>query len=324
MTGKNPLRHNSGIWNEESCRETAGSLPETPATIATIIPTVGEASRAQMLFRAIDSVLQQRDVICELIVVVNGTRFDPTILETLRADRRIRVRYLEEGNVSLARFHGIGAVSESEYFGFLDDDDEYLPGALATRIAEMQRNPEADVGVTNGYVFRGADEPAIGQDHVRFIRRDSLLSFLESNWFASPSSIFRLKTISQEIFNFEFKYFEWSYLFFKLHTMNNKFIFMESFTYRKYEDNPLSVSKSIEYRRAYPDFLRRLNELPLPGRVRARIRHKYRSALNEVSVLCLESGKVGEAVRFHVKCIWSGGWRFFPYTRRLLVRLLTG
>ncbi len=107
--------------------------------VSIIIPTTCLAQRASLLRRAIDGVLSQAGVYLELIVVVNGTCFDQTLYSALRTDERFQVLYLPEGNVSAARSAGLRA-AQGEFYGFLDDDDEYLPGALFTRVTEMRRD----------------------------------------------------------------------------------------------------------------------------------------------------------------------------------------
>jgi len=282
---------------------------------------MAEESRADLLWRAIENALAQDGVESEVVIVVNGKRFDPELFAQLKSDKRLIVSYLEEGNVSLARYHGVKQ-SAGTYFGFLDDDDEYLPNALSVRVAEMQRNPNADVVVTNGYIHYDVDEPLVDDAFTKTIQDDSLLSFLEKNWFASPASLFRTKSVPADIFEIRLKYFEWSYLFFKLYLLNKKITFTRSLTYRIYKDNPLSVSKSLDYALAYPEFLLDLYALPLPERVRKRIRRKYQTALNVISNLHLREGDIKAAFRYHVKCLMNGGWRFLPYTRKILANLI--
>ena len=120
------------------------------------------------------------------------------------------------------------------------------------------------------------------------------------------------------MFDFHFKYFEWTYLFFSLVARRKKIVFDEAITYRIYEDNPLSVSKSTEYSLAYPGFLQELQQLDLPGRVKAALHDKYVTALNSQSNLYRQQGRWLDAWKFHIKCLTNGGLRYLPYTRRLL------
>src|SRR5690606_2159599 len=134
------------------------------------------------------------------------------------------------------------------FFGFLDDDDEYLPGWADVRLQAMDSG--ADVVVTNGFIREETDTPLV--DDTEPIRSDPLGSFMRRNWFASPASLFRAETIPPETFDFRIRYLEWTCLFFVLH--GKRIEFVNDLTIRKYADNADSVSKSAANHLAYPDF----------------------------------------------------------------------
>ena len=73
--------------------------------VSVIVPTV--ASRAACVGRALDSVLAQKDVRVDPIVVANGPDCDPDLVD-------------------------------SPYFAELGDDDLLLPGALAARMLGVE------------------------------------------------------------------------------------------------------------------------------------------------------------------------------------------
>ena len=52
-------------------------------TVSVIIPTTAELSRRESLLRAIDSAIAQRDVVANLVVVVNGSRYYPSLLQEI-------------------------------------------------------------------------------------------------------------------------------------------------------------------------------------------------------------------------------------------------
>src|SRR6185295_1279548 len=71
----------------------------------------------------------------------------------------------------------------SPYFAELDDDDELLPGALATRVAAMEAHPDVDVVVTRGYVdHQGRRE--LNLRDLEGLQADPLRSLLDQNWLA--------------------------------------------------------------------------------------------------------------------------------------------
>lgn len=290
-------------------------------SVTTIIPTTAEKAREELLRRAIASAATQEGVESEVIVVVNGCRFDPLLLDSLKSDSQLTIVYREVGNVSLARHYGTTFVNSS-YFGFLDDDDEYLPKALSTRVAVMKQSVDTDVVVTNGYIHEVEDKPLVSETLRCFINDDPMLSFLNTNWFASPASLFKRESIPNEVFDIQLKFFEWSYLFFKLHVLRKNVVFDGVLTYRKYEDNPLSVSKTADYAMAYLGFLKDLYTLPLPSKVRKRIKRKQQTALNELSAFHLDKNEPGKSINYHLRCLLNGGWRYLPYTRKVMTELI--
>ena len=115
------------------------------------------------------------------------------------------------------------------------------------------------------------------------------------------------------------KYFEWTYLFFLLLSRGKRFYYIETLTYRKYEDNPLSVPKYIEYGIAYPDVLQSLVQFPVASDIKRLIRNRYVTALNTQSGIELRQGYWSQAWKTHIKCLINGGWQYLPYTRHLLI-----
>ncbi len=288
------------------------------ATVSIIIPTACRTERASVLARAIDSVLLQEGVAVEAIVVVNGSRYDESVFSGLRQDPRLRIVLMKEGNVSLARYGGLRVVT-SEFFGFLDDDDELLPGSIRTRVSLFREREDADVVATNGYRHAdGKDAPLVFPGRRGEILADPGESLLRGNWFASPAPLFRARTVPADLFNFPYRYLEMTYLFFLLLSRGVRFHYDESFSYRVFEGSELSASRTLEYQGAHLGMLKRLLEMSLAPAIRRSIRHKYLTALNVASKSELDRGAIGKAWAYHFRCVASGGWRYIPYTRHLL------
>lgn len=294
-------------------------MASDPPIVSIIIPTTCEAVRAQALRRAIDGLLGPQGAAVEVLVVVNGSRFDAALLAALRADPRLRVLQIAEGNVSVARHEGVRQAAGA-FYGFLDDDDEYLPGAIATRLAAFEGRPEVDVVVTHGFEHAaGEDRPLISLTDDE-VRRDPAGSFLKQNWFASPAPLFRAATIDPALFAIHHRYFEWSYLFFALIAQGRRLHWDGAMTYRVHKDTAASASKSEAYALAYPVFLESVSALALPPAVRAALKPKYLSALNTLANTHLAAGRRRQAWQAHLKCLAHGGWGYLPYTRHLLLR----
>lgn len=292
----------------------------SPPRVSIIIPTAGERSRADTLVRAIDSAASQQHAEVEIIVVLNGQRFDPAIRSALEADPRLRAVYLAEGNVSRARRHGLN-LATGAYFGFLDDDDELLSGALALRTREMLNRPDIDVLVTNGYLNSGTDAPVVAAHAWPTLGDNTVGSFLKLNWFASPAPLFRRATVAPQHFDIPYIYYEMTYLFFALFTAGLRFGFLEEKTYRVNQGDSASASHSRAYELALPDFLLDLRRLPLDRETENVLKQKYLTALNTSANLRLTDGEVAAAWRLHGQCLAGGGWRYLPFTRHLLLGL---
>jgi len=110
--------------------------------ISVILPV---HNRADVLPRAIGSVLEQELKDFELIVIDDGSTDASAEVAKSFDDERIRLIRLERnrgGNV--ARNEGIRAAS-APLIAFLDSDDRYLPNKLARVAAEFERRPRLDL-----------------------------------------------------------------------------------------------------------------------------------------------------------------------------------
>lgn len=275
-----------------------------------------EAARQVSLSRAIESALSQTSVAVELIVLVNGNRYDPELLDRLRADARLRVVYQEEGSLPAALRHARTLVT-GEYFTFVDDDDEYLPNALRIRLEPMLTNLTLDVVATNGYRAAPDDVRYIGNADA--INRDPLAAMIDQNWLASCGGLFRSSAIHAEYFDGKTKYFEWTLLAYRILFAGHKVLFLDAPTYR-INDSPGSLSKSLEYRRASAGFIEYLLTLHPPRRIAYALKRKLSAAQHDLSSQLLKSGDRKNAWRFHLKSLSGpGAWRYLIYTRRLLL-----
>lgn len=108
--------------------------------VTVVIPTF---RRPEFLPRAVTSALEHMGHSVEVIVVPNGG--DDTWNRSLAshaADERVRVMPVAEGNVCLARNHGLES-ARGKYVRFLDDDDYLLPDAV--RQLELLESSGAEI-----------------------------------------------------------------------------------------------------------------------------------------------------------------------------------
>lgn len=120
--------------------------------VSVVTPT---HNRAQLLQRAMGSVLAQRWQAFEWIVVDDGSQDDTSAVLRSCGDPRVSVRRLDPNRgVAAARNAGIEA-ARGAFVAFLDDDDEYLPGyleAVVDRLRSSTRVPDVIwSGVTRVY-----------------------------------------------------------------------------------------------------------------------------------------------------------------------------
>jgi glycosyltransferase involved in cell wall biosynthesis len=110
------------------------------ADVAAIVPT---HDRAALLLTTLRSVLWQRDVSLEVIVVDDGSADGTDEVVERMADPRIRlVRHEIPKGVSAARNHG-AAQARAAWLAFCDDDDLWAPDKLARQVAAADASGRA-------------------------------------------------------------------------------------------------------------------------------------------------------------------------------------
>lgn len=102
-------------------------------------------NRADVLARAIESVLGQELREFELIVVDDGsTDASVAAVEAFEDDRIRLIRFDTNRGGNVARNEGIRA-ARAPLIAFLDSDDRYLPNKLAQTLGAFDRRPELDL-----------------------------------------------------------------------------------------------------------------------------------------------------------------------------------
>lgn len=103
--------------------------------VSVIIPTM--PGRENVLVRAIKSV-QEVDLDCEIVVAAKRTGSAPESFESKLSNFQVKL-VLHDGNGNAASNRNVGIdQSSGEYIAFLDDDDEFTSGKLATQINAME------------------------------------------------------------------------------------------------------------------------------------------------------------------------------------------
>lgn len=123
------ISHNSRIENESS-------YPFFSVVIATY-------NRAELLTRALNSLLNQTETSWEVLIVDDGSTDDTysRVLPFLKPYPGVKYIRKSHSGFLLSRNTGIKA-SCGKYVTFLDSDDEYDPVHLESRKVYLQKNPE--------------------------------------------------------------------------------------------------------------------------------------------------------------------------------------
>jgi glycosyltransferase involved in cell wall biosynthesis len=172
------------------------------AQVSVILPV---HNRADVLPRAIRSVVEQEFEDLELIVVDDGSADDSANVAESFGDSRIRViRLGSNRGGNAARNEGLRAAS-APLIGFLDSDDRYLPVKLATVVGEFERRPGIDLLVDS---FIKVQPP--GSRKAEVVRRNPVIGdrerfrralFTRQLWKATPAITVRRETALKAMFD---------------------------------------------------------------------------------------------------------------------------
>jgi glycosyltransferase involved in cell wall biosynthesis len=282
-------------------------------TVAVIIPTLATTERGEYLFKAINSVLIQREVKAVPIVIANGYSYDPGILKELTLRKDIKCVYLEKASQPRAIQVGRNLV-ETPFFSILDDDDLVLPHAMITRLKPMQDDPRTDVVVTNGIIY-SQDQPTVNINDFQEISIDPLRT-LDRKWMLTGASLFRSATVSPEIFEGMPRYLEWTYMAARLCLEKKKISFVNEPTVVHFLDHPFSIDRSQEAILGRAQAFKRILELDLPQEVRDVFEMYLGHAYYGASQIYLREGRFALAVASHLKMLrCKSGWRNLLFIR---------
>lgn len=284
--------------------------------ISVIIPTQALKRRGPSLLRAIESVTSLQESPAIPIVVANGADYDPELVECLRSKPEIRFFLRSEGDLAKARHFGRQQV-DSPYFGFLDDDDEYLPAALSRRSGRLSADKSIDAIVTNGIrIVLGQEQPYVAD--MAAVAADPATSLMNKNWLASCGGLFRTDTVGADFFPDDMSHLEWTYTALRL-ALYRRIEFLDQPTFIVH-DTPGSVSKSRAYRDEHPRSIQRIMELDAPADVKRKLRTKLLEAFHYLSERNRSEGRLKAAWGYHLRSLGraEGLIRYGLYTRRLI------
>lgn len=281
-----------------------------------IIATLALAQRRESLERAIASIRAGNACAPRVLVVVNGDRHDAALLQALRARDDVDLLQIPAPSLPAALQAGRLAV-RTPFFGFLDDDDEYLPGAVDARLQALAAEPAAALVASNGFRRRGGlDRPAMAR--LTEVAADPLAALFRENWLASCGGLFRAELAPPELFEDISRHFEWTWLAFRLAAAGRHVVTLDVPTFRIHETAG-SESRSEAYMLAQVAIHQRmLAHAARPDIVRA-LRGRLSQAWHDISAYHLRRGALGDAWSAHLHSLrHPSGFKFLSYTRRLL------
>lgn len=215
--------------------------------VSLIIRTKAMHERAGLLRRAIDSVLTQNGVDVTCIIIVNGIEASEPLVGSLQEDGRLVCIVEPNADKAAATLLGRKHV-RTEFFAFLDDDDELLPGSLIQRASHLREHPTLACVATNGeYVKRSGIGPVFHNTQQvigKYVR--ALLH--GRNWLAAGGATFRTAMVGEEYFADLPPHREWTLIAFRIAT-RLPVEFLDISTYRIYS-TLASQSKTPTYMEA--------------------------------------------------------------------------
>jgi glycosyltransferase involved in cell wall biosynthesis len=296
---------------------TASPTPQVEPVCTIIIATLARRDRAATLDRAICSIRVGNRSAVNVVVVVNGNQFDRKTVDRLLQRRDLRVVQIDTPSLTAAILAGRQVVA-TPFFGFLDDDDEYLPGAIDARITALSAVPHASLVASNGYrCLAGQDH--IAMRHLAAAPADPLLAVFKENWLASCGGMFRTKDLPVDVFVDIARYLEWTWLAFRIASAGHRIITIDDPGFRIH-DTEGSESKSefflLSQTHVFEQMLRATSRPDISTILKARIC----SVWHDVSNHYLGKGENRRAWKAHLCSLRHiSGWRFCSYTRHLLL-----
>jgi glycosyltransferase involved in cell wall biosynthesis len=170
--------------------------------VSVIIPTF---NRWPLLSAAVTSVMAQRNVDFELIIVDDGSTDEtsaslPCLLEGLNARHEVRIVRTENRGPAAARNCGV-AIAHAPLISFLDSDDLWRPGKLEQQLEYMAKRPECLVSQTEETWIRCGIRVNPGRRH----RKRAGAFFFESlrTCLVSPSSVIMSTNLFRKLGGFD-------------------------------------------------------------------------------------------------------------------------
>jgi glycosyltransferase involved in cell wall biosynthesis len=286
--------------------------------IDVIMRTLADKARERNITRALDGIQSLSSVDARPVVVVNGDRYHPPLLQALRARSGMIVHYLSEASAVRARTEGRRLVT-APWFMFLDDDDELIASGMAQLAEHIVNHVDWDVLITNGYFSADGERRPMYLD-LNIIAAHPLRSLVAEGWLCPGASVFRTASIDVDLLDVQHFHQEWTHIAFRLVMAKKRINFLDVPT-GIYYDTEGSASKSHRHQE---EAVRLLEEMMADPEVDPEtltvMKRKYRNMLHILAVQHWRRGHLRQAWRYHLRSMrWPFTFKYLLFSRKLLV-----
>ncbi len=187
-------------------------MPSSPQ-VSVVMPAHNSAA---YIAEAIESVLAQRSVSLELIVIDDGSKDDSASIARSYSDPRlVLLQNSSAGGPSRARNQGVRA-ARAPYVAFLDSDDVMSADSMQAAVSALDASPEAVISfgdlrridlagrvvvasVLAGYpVFQNLPKSTLADDWSSIRREDFARGLLHENFIGTGSVVIRVNALGGE------------------------------------------------------------------------------------------------------------------------------
>ncbi|WP_423822289.1 hypothetical protein V5738_18375 [Salinisphaera sp. SPP-AMP-43] len=282
-----------------------------------VVRTMADDQRAASLFRALDTIQDQRGVWARPIVMVNGDRRSPAVMARLLRRAGIVWRVMDAPDPANALVQGVRRV-EAPFYMVLDDDDELLPDALHGLIPATPSADRWDVLITNRYCHSDGVIQIETAD-LEAQAADPMNSLLDDNWLAPGRAVFRTATVTAALIDVGQFNQEWTHIAMRLvrHGLRLQFRDVPS---ALCHDTEGSASKSDLCRQNEIHFWNTIGaEITMDRPLRRRIATKRANLLHSMAVRRAQGGQPWAAWHYHLQSLRPPHFfKYILYTRKLL------
>lgn len=298
--------------------------------VSVIIPTYKGLENIGI---SIDSVLRQKDVHCEIIVVDdNGVGTEEQLNTRKILDKYIannEIRYVcHEVNQGGSAARNTGAsVAQAPYVLFLDDDDVLLPVMLKKQVNVLERsNDDVAMAVCGGYY---AHENGVGYQRLIMDSRNQLYDYLMDRFYFNTSAILVKKSVFEHINGFDDKFErhqDWEFCVRILADYKavivNEALFIRYFGER---NTPKTIDKTSALLKYFFSRMGPLMKKSLGKENYNNVRcHKYADVAIQYYIMSMKPIKAIQYLKKH-KCGWKGiGYLMTGTMKRFFDKLFKG